>query len=87
MRPRAPPSRRVGLFILWGMVSEVNVDESLVRLQLWYSRQCDGDWEHGLGIRIESLDNPGWSVRIDLKGTNLDGRDGLGRKVRTESVG
>jgi hypothetical protein len=71
-------------------VSEVNVDESLVRLQLWYSRQCDGDWEHDLGVRIESLDNPGWLVRIDLKGTHLDGRDfqpielGLGRWSSTD---
>ena len=27
-------------------------------LQSWYQSQCDGDWEHEFGIRIETLDNP-----------------------------
>lgn len=39
----------------------------------WYAAQCDGDWEHRYGITIESLDNPGWRVRIDLAGTGLAG--------------
>ena len=33
-------------------------------LTAWFARQCDGDWEHDLGIRIETLDNPGWAVDI-----------------------
>lgn len=41
----------------------------LVWLQGWFARQCDGDWEHGSGVVIETLDNPGWSLRIDLDGT------------------
>ncbi|MGW7050641.1 immunity 53 family protein [Streptomyces sp. NPDC054887] len=41
-------------------------------LQGWYSGQCDGDWEHEWGIRIETLDNPGWLVTVDLEGTPLD---------------
>jgi hypothetical protein len=45
---------------------------ALSRLQRWYSAQCDGDWEHGLGVRIESLDNPGWMVSIHLAGTPLE---------------
>lgn len=36
----------------------------------WYKSQCNGDWEHLYGITIESLDNPGWSVSIDLVETN-----------------
>ena len=40
-------------------------------LQTWYTNTCDGEWEHGSGIRIETLDNPGWSVEIDLRGTAL----------------
>ena len=44
------------------------------RLQSWYLSQCDEDWEHTYGIRIESLDNPGWYVVIDLVDTPLDGR-------------
>jgi len=41
-------------------------------LQGWYEAQCDGDWEHSYGITIETLDNPGWSVRINLEGTGLE---------------
>ena len=42
-------------------------------LQRWYSEQTDGWWEHSNGITIETLDNPGWSMRIDLEGTSLAG--------------
>jgi hypothetical protein len=45
---------------------------TLLRLQQWYSRQCNGKWEHDQGITIESCDNPGWWVRIQLKGTALE---------------
>lgn len=44
---------------------------ALSRLQRWYASQCDGDWEHSYGITIETLDNPGWSMSIDLEGTQL----------------
>jgi hypothetical protein len=43
----------------------------LDRLQAWYLAQCDGDWEHGFGVSIQTLDNPGWQVTVDLKGTSL----------------
>ena len=42
-------------------------------LTAWFACQCDGDWEHDLGIRIETLDNPGWAVDIRLTGTELEG--------------
>ena len=41
-------------------------------LQAWYLAQCDGDWEHQFGVRIETLDNPGWRATIDLAGTDLE---------------
>lgn len=44
----------------------------LARLADWFHAQCDGDWEHGCGFRIETLDNPGWFVRIELEGTSLE---------------
>lgn len=44
---------------------------TLARLQTWYFRQCNGDWEHASGINIQSCDNPGWWVKIDLAGTPL----------------
>jgi hypothetical protein len=47
--------------------------DSLSFLQTWYASCCDGDWEHGYGVRISTLDNPGWSVKINLAETPLDG--------------
>jgi len=41
------------------------------RIQTRYTAQCNGDWEHQYGVSIETLDNPGWTVCIDLTGTNL----------------
>ena len=41
----------------------------LQKLCEWYEEQCNGDWEHGSGVRIETLDNPGWIVKIDLHET------------------
>ena len=43
-------------------------------LQRWYESHTDGDWEHSWGVRIETLDNPGWSVTINLEDTELEGR-------------
>ncbi|SFF30464.1 Immunity protein 53 [Actinacidiphila alni] len=48
--------------------------DALVRLQDWYASNCDGDWEHSAGVRIESLDNPGWMIRLDTTGTVWEGR-------------
>ena len=47
--------------------------EPLTRLQAWYAAQCNGDWEHQCGVRIATLDNPGWRVTIDLAGTPQEG--------------
>ena len=46
---------------------------TLQRLQVWFQQNCNGDWEHGDAITIETLDNPGWEVRISLAGTRLAG--------------
>lgn len=43
--------------------------EILKNIQNWYKSNCDGDWEHSYGVLIETLDNPGWSVEIDLINT------------------
>lgn len=42
---------------------------TLEKLQRWYLSQCDGDWEHGYGIKIDTLDNPGWHVSISVAET------------------
>jgi Immunity protein 53 len=41
------------------------------QLERWYAAHCNGEWEHQHGVRIDTLDNPGWSVTIDLAGTSL----------------
>jgi Immunity protein 53 len=45
---------------------------SISTLEEWYSRQCNGEWEHGPGVRISTIDNPGWSVDIPLRGTRKE---------------
>jgi hypothetical protein len=45
---------------------------SIQWLQGWYATQCNGDWEHRYGITIQTLDNPGWLVQVDLTGTSLE---------------
>jgi len=47
---------------------------ALEEIQAWYRQHCDGDWDHQYGVRIETLDNPGWLVQIDLIGTALEAR-------------
>ena len=49
-------------------------------LENWYSSQCDGSWEHFYGIKIETLDNPGWAVEIDLCETELINKDRLNQQ-------
>ena len=48
---------------------------NLERFQMWYMSQCDEDWEHTYGVRISTIDNPGWSVDIALDETSLEGRE------------
>jgi Immunity protein 53 len=46
----------------------------LSELAQWYTRHCDGEREHHHGITIQTTDNPGWWVKIDLTGTELASR-------------
>ena len=52
--------------------SEMN---SLVKLSDWFSENCNGEWEHTYGVSIETLDNPGWAVRIDVRELELSQRE------------
>lgn len=38
----------------------------------WYSSQCNGDWEHSYGLKLDTLDNPGWLLTIDLAETKFE---------------
>ena len=49
-------------------------EDDLEWLTQWYLAQCDEDWEHQFGVTIETLDNPGWRLAIDLEGTPLRDR-------------
>ena len=48
-------------------------DSTLDFLMRWFAAHCDGDWEHDLGIRIETLDNPGWALDVRIEDTELSG--------------
>jgi hypothetical protein len=43
------------------------------KLSIWYSKYCNEDWEHTYGIKIQTIDNPGWSLQISLAETPLAG--------------
>ena len=58
--------------------------DSLSRLQSWYHQHCNGDWEHQYGVRLQTLDNPGWRLTIDLKGTEREGQTFFGQKLDGE---
>ena len=47
---------------------------TIAELQSWYLSQCNDDWEHQYGIRIDTLDNPGWTLAVELTDTTLSGR-------------
>jgi hypothetical protein len=50
---------------------------NLDQLSNWYLERCNGSWEHISGIEINTLDNPGWTVEIDLTGTELENKSFL----------
>ncbi|MDQ7095867.1 immunity 53 family protein [Desulfosporosinus sp. PR] len=58
----------------------------LTWLQSWYNQQCDGLWEHMEGIKIETLDNPGWCLVINLIDTEYEDREFKSiKELRTEN--
>lgn len=42
-------------------------ESALAKLQQWFSGHCNGDWEHNWRVKIGSLDNPGWSLEVNLE--------------------
>ncbi len=49
----------------------------------WYRANCDGDWEHQLGFTIETTDNPGISLTVDI-GKNPELNPAEDRIIQTE---
>jgi hypothetical protein len=70
----------INTFLMWvdkSVLPTQNLQKNndlLMRLQDWYKAQCDGDWEHEYGIKMNTIDNPGWLLQIDLIGTTLEGK-------------
>ena len=50
------------------------MEDALAALQAWYADRCDGEWEHAYGVKLETLDNPGWRLVVDLVDTDVAGR-------------
>jgi hypothetical protein len=50
------------------MVTKMDYLDNLCR---WYESECNGDWEHSYGIKLETSDNPGWILTVDLNETYL----------------
>lgn len=49
--------------------------DDLSWLQEWFYENCDGDWEHNTNIEIVNIDNPGWSVSINVLETRLENKE------------
>ncbi|MEZ5165371.1 MAG: Imm53 family immunity protein [Acidimicrobiales bacterium] len=42
-------------------------------LEAWYEAHCIKELPDGGGVSIEAVDGPGWWMKIDLRGTPLEG--------------
>ena len=49
---------------------EPSMVDHLSWLQTYFADNCNGEWEHDYGVEITTTDNPGWSVTIDVAGTD-----------------
>lgn len=50
---------------------DVSID-NLEWLDRWYQQQCNGEWEHRDGVRLATLERPGWKLTIHLRGTSAE---------------
>lgn len=57
--------------------------DTSIRMARWYAWQCDGDWEHEYGIRVERV-HDGWNLSIDLSFTEVESVDFDLQKVYAE---
>ena len=46
--------------------------EPVIAIDQWFERMCDNDWEHQGGITIQTTDNPGWVIIINLDDIIID---------------
>jgi hypothetical protein len=48
--------------------------DDLTWLQYWYAQWNNEDWEHSYGVLIDTTDERGWSLKVDLTETDLEDR-------------
>lgn len=53
----------------WAVEKQQEPSSAFLLLEKWFANRCNGEWEQHYGVRIDSLDNPGWTLQIDLDGT------------------
>ena len=46
--------------------------EMIKWLEEWYAKQCVDEWEHMAGVKIYTIDNPGWHIKIDIIDTDVE---------------
>lgn len=54
---------------------DFQVEDDFVWLQKWFNSYCNGDWEHGSGIHLKSIDHKTWDLTIELLDTQLDNKN------------
>jgi hypothetical protein len=59
--------------------------ETLERFQRWFDSMTDGDWHHTYGVSITTIDNPGWSLRVELSDTYLFDRQFDEKKIQRKT--
>jgi hypothetical protein len=47
-------------------VTNVHEPNDIRWLETWFQRHCDGTWEHDSRVKLESIDNPGWWLHVNL---------------------
>ena len=57
----------------------------LSRLEAWYAERCNGQLEHGSGIHITTLDNPGWRVTIALHDTPKESQELVRQRIQRDN--
>lgn len=50
----------------------MNALSPVEKIEDWFASRCNGAWEHQFGLTIESTDNPGWQVSLDMQSDHFN---------------
>ena len=61
---------------------------TIKQIQEWYKSHCNGGWEHSYGIQIDTIDNPGWRIKISTRNSKMEIMTGIrfGLKIKPLKV-